>query len=289
MSWIRESALSWVQMFCVKVVRTGVIPRHVAFIMDGNRRFAAKNNVQKVEGHSKGFDKLAETLRWCLDLGISEVTVYAFSIENFKRSKEEVDGLMDLARQKFTRLLEERDKLKEHGVRITVIGNLSLLPADLRKLIYEAMSITKTHDKAFLNVAFAYTAKEEMANAIGEIAGGVRNGTILLSDVDTQLFDSCLYTHHAPQVDLLIRTSGEVRFSDFMLWQSSYSYVYFTDILWPEFNIWNLLQAIVCFQMKADQLKKLHAREAKFSSEQQEERVNSFLRILETKRAASFL
>lgn len=105
MSWIIDSSYSWLQRLCVNVLKTGAVPKHVAFIMDGNRRFAQKKNVQKIEGHTKGFDKLAETLQWCLDLGIPEVTVYAFSIENFKRSKEEVDTLMRLAKDKFEQLL----------------------------------------------------------------------------------------------------------------------------------------------------------------------------------------
>ncbi|CAB3382563.1 Hypothetical predicted protein [Cloeon dipterum] len=292
MSWIKEGSLSWLQAACVKVVRSGQVPRHVAFIMDGNRRFAAKTNVLKVEGHSKGFDKLAETLRWCLDLGVPEVTVYAFSIENFKRSKDEVDGLMDLARQKFKKLLEEKEKLREHGVRICVIGNLSLVPADLQELIKEAMEATQSHDKAFLNVAFAYTAKEEMANVIGEVAGGVRDGGLLGQDVGTKLFDACLYTRHLPQVDLLIRTSGEVRFSDFMLWQASYSCIYFTDVLWPEFDIWSLLRAVLCYQMKYPALQRLRLKEEKSvlaAEEQQEARIENFLSALNSKRALSFL
>lgn len=105
MSWIKESSYSWIQRLCLNIIKAGAVPKHVAFIMDGNRRFAKKNKVQKVEGHTKGFEKLAETLQWCLDLDISEVTVYAFSIENFQRSKEEVDTLMKLAKEKFEQLL----------------------------------------------------------------------------------------------------------------------------------------------------------------------------------------
>lgn len=108
MSWIVDSSLTWIQRLCINILKTGHVPKHVAFIMDGNRRYAKKANVEKLEGHSKGFDKLAETLHWCKELGINEVTVYAFSIDNFKRSKEEVDGLMKLANEKFERLLEEK-------------------------------------------------------------------------------------------------------------------------------------------------------------------------------------
>ncbi|KAK9722131.1 putative undecaprenyl diphosphate synthase [Popillia japonica] len=133
--------------------------------MDGNRRYATKSNIKKVEGHVKGFDKLAQTLQWCFELGIHEVTVYAFSIENFKRSQEEVDYLMELAREKFTKLHEEKEKLMKDGICIRVVGNLKLLPDDIRKLMAEAMFMTRHNNKLFLNVAFAYTSKDELTTA----------------------------------------------------------------------------------------------------------------------------
>jgi len=254
MSWIRDSTLNWIQLLCVKVIKSGTVPKHIAFIMDGNRRYAQKNNVQKFVGHSHGFDKLAETLQWCLDLGIPEVTVYAFSIENFKRSEEEVDALMELARQKFQRLLSEKDKLMEHGVCIRVIGNLTLVPQDIQKLIAQAIILTKDNKKAFLNVAFAYTAREEMAQAVQTVVSGVEQGALQLSDVTQQLLANCLYTSTSPDPELLIRTSGEVRLSDYLLWQVSCSCIYFADILWPEFSIWHLLAAILKYQRSYKQL-----------------------------------
>ncbi|KAF2880569.1 hypothetical protein ILUMI_25607 [Ignelater luminosus] len=149
MSWIVDNSLTWFQKFCINVLKCGPIPRHVAFIMDGNRRFAKKIHLKRKDGHTRGFDKLAETLQWCLVLGIKEVTVYAFSIENFKRSSDEVDTLMDLAREKYKRLMEEKDKLMAEGVCIRVIGNLELLPEDIRKLIAEAIIMTKDNNKVF--------------------------------------------------------------------------------------------------------------------------------------------
>ncbi|XP_021938329.1 dehydrodolichyl diphosphate synthase complex subunit DHDDS isoform X2 [Zootermopsis nevadensis] len=254
MSWIRASTLNWIQFLCVKIIKSGRVPKHIAFIMDGNRRYAQKNNVRKFEGHSQGFDKLAETLQWCLDLGIPEVTVYAFSIENFKRSQEEVDALMELSQQKFERLLSEKDKLMEHGVCIRVIGNLSLLPQNIRKLIAQAMILTKDNKKTFLNVAFAYTAREEMAQAVRTAVSGVERDALQLSDVTQQLLSNCLYTSTSPDPELLIRTSGEVRLSDYLLWQVSCSCIYFADVLWPEFSIWHLLAAIIKYQRSYAQL-----------------------------------
>ncbi|XP_014473865.1 PREDICTED: dehydrodolichyl diphosphate syntase complex subunit DHDDS [Dinoponera quadriceps] len=248
MSWIKERTLNWLQFLALKILRTGHVPRHVAFIMDGNRRYANKKHVAKVEGHTKGFDKLAETLNWCMDLGVTEVTVYAFSIENFKRSQEEVDALMQLAKQKFKRLLEEKVKLMEHGVCIRVIGNMSLIPEDMRKLIAEAMTITKNNNKAFLNVAFAYTSRDEITYAIKDITKGVKCNEILPEDINENLISECLYTYNSLNPDLLIRTSGEVRLSDFLMWQISDTCVYFTNLLWPEFSLWDFLSAIFYYQ-----------------------------------------
>lgn len=248
MSWIRENTLNLFQSLALKIIKTGHVPKHVAFIMDGNRRYAEKQKKAGIEGHVEGFDKLAETLKWCRDLGIIEVTVYAFSIENFNRSEEEVSGLMELARRKFMRLLEEKDKLAEQGICIRVIGNLSLLSEDMRKLFAEAMIITENNNKATLNIAFSYTSRDEITHAIKDIAVGVKHADILPEDVNENLISQCLYTYKSLNPDLLIRTSGEVRLSDFLLWQISNSCVYFTNVLWPEFGIWNLLSAIFYYQ-----------------------------------------
>ncbi|XP_051775059.1 dehydrodolichyl diphosphate synthase complex subunit DHDDS isoform X2 [Erpetoichthys calabaricus] len=189
------------------------------------------------------------TLRWCLNLDIREVTVYAFSIENFKRAKEEVDGLMELARQKFTRLLEEQDNLQKHGVCIRVLGDLDMLPLDIQKLIAQAVLSTRTHNKCFLNVCFAYTSRHEISNAVKEMAWGVEKGLIKPSDISEFLLEKCLYTSNSPDPELLIRTSGEVRLSDFLLWQTSYSCLVFQSVLWPEYSFWNLCEAILQYQL----------------------------------------
>lgn len=155
----------------------------------------------------------------CLEVGIQEVTVYAFSIENFKRSQEEVDTLMGLAREKFAKLLEEKDKLKEKGVRIKVIGNLDMLPKDIQKTLAEAMLLTKDNNKSILNVAFAYTSRDEITSSVKSIMEGIEEDEILPDDLTDTLIDRCLYTNECSDVDLMVRTSGEMRFSDFLLWQ----------------------------------------------------------------------
>uniref|UniRef100_H0VBI9 Alkyl transferase n=1 Tax=Cavia porcellus TaxID=10141 RepID=H0VBI9_CAVPO len=232
MSWIKEGELSLWERFCANILKAGPMPKHIAFIMDGNRRYAKKCQVERQEGHSQGFNKLAETLRWCLNLGILEVTVYAFSIENFKRSKNEVDGILDLAREKFSYLMKEQEKLQKYGVCIRVLGDLHLLPLDLQELIAQAVRATKNYN----------------------------------NDVSECLLDKCLYTHHSPHPDILIRTSGEVRLSDFLLWQTSHSCLVFQPILWPEYTFWNLCEAILQYQMNHSMLQKardMYAEERK--------------------------
>lgn len=264
MSWIREEKLSLLERLTANILKAGPMPKHVAFIMDGNRRYAQKEHKERQEGHTQGFEKLAETLRWCLNLGIHEVTVYAFSIENFKRSKEEVDGLMELARQKFSRLLTEQENLEKHGVCIRVLGDLTLLPEDLQTLIAKAVVSTRAHNKCFLNVCFAYTSRHEIANAVKEMAWGVEQGLIKSSDVSEVLLSECLYSSNSPNPDLLIRTSGEVRLSDFLLWQTSYSCLVFQSVLWPEYSFWNLCEAILQFQLSHRSIQKareLHREE----------------------------
>ncbi|XP_061530608.1 dehydrodolichyl diphosphate synthase complex subunit DHDDS isoform X1 [Phycodurus eques] len=249
MSWIKEGELNLLERISANILKAGPMPKHVAFIMDGNRRFARRKNMDRQEGHMQGFNKLAETLRWCKHLNIPEVTVYAFSIENFKRTKDEVDGLMELAKQKFERLLEERESLEKHGVCIRVLGDLNLLPLDLQQLIAKAVLTTRAHNKCFLNVCFAYTSRYEMTNAVREMAWGVEQGLIKASDVSEALLSECLYSNNSPNPDLLIRTSGEVRLSDFLLWQMSHTCLVFQSVLWPAYSFWNLCEAILQYQV----------------------------------------
>lgn len=220
MSWMRDSSLNWAQKFALKVIKSGKIPRHVAFIMDGNRRYAKKLHLStSTDGHIHGFDKLAEALQWCLDIGIEEVTVYAFSIENFKRSEAEVNTLLQLAREKFDKFMEEKDELNKRGICIRMIGNWRLLPADLQKSMADAMLLTENNNKAILNVAFSYTSRDEITESIRDIVDGVKRNELHHSDITDDLIRRCMYSGKSSDPDLLVRTSGESRLSDFLLWQ----------------------------------------------------------------------
>lgn len=261
MSWIHETKLTWLQAAAVRVLKAGKIPTHLAVIMDGNRRFARKQNMQCIEGHLHGFDKLAEVLFWCSELGIMEVTVYAFSIENFKRSKEEVDGLMNLALKKLEHLVKEMDKLHEKGVCVRVLGNLSYLPVEIQRVIADVVLQTQKNTGCYLNVCLSYTSRDEMCNAIQELAAGVQDGLLSPNDITEEALSQALYSRKSKDPDLVIRTSGEVRLSDFLLWQSSHSVLEFVSVLWPEFSIWHLLAAVLWYQRQESLLKQL--RQAK--------------------------
>lgn len=248
MTWLVEKNRSWAEWAVARILRVGPVPRHLAVIMDGNRRYARKEHQDTLTGHTRGFHKLTEVLSWCRDLGINEVTAYAFSIENFKRPRHEVEGLMDLAAEKFAEVLEELEKLAKHGVCIRALGNLTLLPERVQQGVAEAVLATKDNDKYFINLAIAYTSREEIGTAMSELCRGVSEGQLQASDISEELLEKCLYTGGTRDPDLLIRTSGEVRLSDFLLWQSGFSCLFFTKVLWPEVTIWHLFGAIFYYQ-----------------------------------------
>ena len=196
----------------------------------------------------QGFEKLAEALSWCRDLAIPEVTVYAFSIENFKRSPSEVEGLMVLMQEKFEQLLRETEALHKYGIRIKVLGDISLLTQRIQELVAKITLATKNNSKYCLNIALAYTSRQEMCAAIETVSKGVASGHIRTEDINELLLEKCLYTAGSQDPDLLIRTSGETRLSDLLMWQTGLSYLYFMKALWPQISIWHFLAAIFHYQ-----------------------------------------
>lgn len=232
------------------LLKLGPIPSHIAFIMDGNRRFAKqKGSGSVIIGHKQGFQALRDTLEWCLDLGVQCVTVYAFSIENFNRDKQEVDDLMDLAVEKFNEFSRHSGWIQERGVRVCVIGELDMLPDRVKKAALEVNSSTRHHCNAILNIAFAYTSTAEIYQAKSVINNGIAKGDIAEQEVSPELVDQLMYTAGCPDLDMLIRTSGQVRLSDFMLWQASKDCkVYFLECLWPEFGFWTAVPVLLEWQ-----------------------------------------
>ncbi|XP_013776736.1 dehydrodolichyl diphosphate synthase complex subunit DHDDS-like [Limulus polyphemus] len=269
MLWFPKNKRTWLETFFINLLKAGPVPKHVALIMDGNRRYASKQGLEKTEGHACGFNKLAETLGWCLDLGIVEVTLYAFSIENFKRSEQEVNGLMELAREKFRKLLEEKDKIDEYGVCIRVFGNLSLLPKDIQQILAKVVLYSQKNNRLHLNLCMAYTARQEICTAIQALAEGVKDELLIPSDITEKLMERCLFTRHSTDPDLLIRTSGEVRLSDFLLWQSELSVLAFLQVLWPEFSIWHFFTAVLYYQHNYDAIQKAKKYAAEVKNEEE--------------------
>jgi len=230
-------------------VQTEPMPEHIAIIMDGNRRFAESIGLTSIDGHEKGRDKLEELLTWCLELDIKIITVFAFSMENLNRDTEEVKNLLELFEKNFY-LLGDDKRVHKHKIKVTVLGELELLPKNIQKAIKYAVEKTKDYDKYFLNLAIAYGGRQEITQAIKNIAKDAKDGQITPEDINEELVSSYLYTSEFPDPDLVLRTSGEERVSNFLLWQLAYSELYFADVYWPGFSKLDFLKAIHSFQQR---------------------------------------
>ena len=232
-----------------KEVRRGPIPKHIGIIMDGNRRYAKKLGLDPKMGHIFGAKKLEEVLKWCLELGIREVTLYAFSTENFKRSQDEIEHIFNLMKSKL-RELEKSEVIHKNEVQIRFIGKLELLPDDLRILMKKIEDLTRNYNKYRLNIAVAYGGRSEIVDAIRNIVKDALKGRIKAEDITEDTISRYLYTKDSLDPDLIIRTSGEERLSNFLIWQSAYSELYFVDALWPEFTKLDFLLAIRSYQKR---------------------------------------
>jgi len=225
------------------------VPRHLAIIMDGNRRYALYEGMDVRQGHKIGGDKLEEVVGWCHEVGIEGLTVFAFSTDNFKRPKEEVDHLMDLFEKDLNKLAEDK-RTHENEVRIRVIGQIEKLPERVVKAAQKVMEATKNYKKHYFNIAIGYGGREEIVEAVKKIAQAVKEGRIKLEDIKKDMISSYLYTSDSPDPDLILRTSGEERISNFLLWQLAYSELYFTDIYWPVLKKTDFLEVIRSYQRR---------------------------------------
>ena len=228
-------------------VRAAPVPRHLAIIMDGNRRFAAGHGMLISEGHVKGRDKLEQLLDWCLEAGVRILTVYALSTENLDRPKDELDALMDLFAHSFLDVVTD-ERVHKHHIRVRAIGNVALLRPDVQDAIRQAESATQHYTEYQYNVAIAYGGREEILLAIRAIANEVVKGTVKPEEIDAAMVSRRLYTADLPDPDLVFRTSGEERISNFLLWQTAYAELYFADVLWPGLTKVDFLKAIQAFQ-----------------------------------------
>ena len=221
------------------------IPQHVAIIMDGNGRWAKQQGENRIFGHHEGVNSVREIVEACGEIGVKFLTLYAFSTENWNRPKEEVDGLMELL---VGTISMETKNLNDKGVRLEAIGDLKSLPEICQHQLQESINITSKNNKVTLILALSYSSKWEITNSVKEIAKEIAIGTLLPSEITAELIDSHLNTRLWPNPELMIRTSGERRISNFLLWQLAYAEFYFTDVLWPEFRKDDFFKAIISYQ-----------------------------------------
>ena len=223
------------------------LPKHLAIIMDGNGRWAKQKGLLRAFGHENGTKSVRTVVETSAKLGIENLTLYAFSTENWNRPKLEVDLLMELL---INSLKNELKTLQENNIRLNSIGNLDLLPKSAQKKLQEVIETTKTNSRMVLTLALSYGSREELINAVKNISNKVKNNIISEESIDDSIINQHLYTHNLPEVDLVIRTSGEHRISNFLLWQIAYAEFYFTDVLWPDFTEDHLYEAIRSYQKR---------------------------------------
>ena len=234
-------------------IRKGAVPKHLAVIMDGNRRYAEDLGILPHEGHIEGKSTLENLSDWCRNLNIKHLTVYAFSLENFDRDEKELGPLMDLFEESF-RIAGDDSRVHDNKVRVRAIGHREMLPDKVVKAIEYAESKTKDYNDFNYNLAVAYGGRQELVRSMEKIAKKVKSGEIEPSDIDAQLISSNLYTSGLPDPDLILRTSGEERISNFLLWQLAYSELYFADVFWPDMRKIDFLRAIRSFQKRKRRL-----------------------------------
>ncbi len=223
-----------------------MIPKHVGIIMDGNRRFAEKLGENILKGHEYGADKVEEVLDWCQELGVKTLTLWAFSTENFNRSEEELEILFNLFIKSADKFAKEK-RVHENKIKLNFIGNLSLFPNNVQEALNNAMNATKDYSGFLLNMALGYGGRAEVTDAVKKIVQLVKEGKLSPEDITDEIVEANMYSGLVPDVDLVIRTSGEQRTSGFLMWKTNYSEYYFCNKFWPEFDKEDLLKAIMAY------------------------------------------
>jgi undecaprenyl diphosphate synthase len=228
-------------------IHTDRLPKHIAIIMDGNGRWAKQKGKLRVFGHEKGAKAVKKVVEGCAELNVKNLTLYAFSTENWNRPKLEVQTLMKLL---ISSLKKEIKTLHDNNIKLKAIGNLKALPVKVYKELLDVIEITKNNDKLTLTLALSYGSREELINAVKQISIKVKNNIISPEKIDELIINQHLYTQNLPDVDLLIRTGGEQRISNFLLWQIAYTELYFTNVFWPDFTEQHLCKAIINYQKR---------------------------------------
>ena len=240
-----RTAFSSVNIDSLEEVKMKALPKHTAIIMDGNGRWAKKKGKLRVFGHEQGVKTVRRTVEDCARMGLEYLTLYTFSTENWNRPKFEVETLMRLL---MSSLKKELVTLNENNIKLNTIGDIASLPKTAHRELLDVMDKTKNNTGMTLTLALSYGARDEIKNAVQQISVKVKNNIISPENIDETIINNHLYTHNLPDVDLLIRTSGEHRISNFLLWQIAYSELYFIDVFWPDFSEHHLLEAIKNYQ-----------------------------------------
>ena len=222
-------------------------PKHVAIILDGNRRFAKRLMAKPWKGHEFGAEKVQKLLRWCMDLGIKEVTLYAFSIENFSRPRPEFNFLMKLIKESFEKVKYNKE-IHENRIRINFLGRIHMFPKEVHKAMTDLMDATKDYDNYVVNFAMAYGGRQEIIDAARKMVVDLENGKIKSEDINEESFKKYLYTSHEP--DMIIRTGGEMRTSNFLVYQGIYSEWFYLEKMWPEFEKADLIECVDEFKKR---------------------------------------
>ncbi|SUZ66723.1 uncharacterized protein METZ01_LOCUS19577 [marine metagenome] len=230
-----------------KEILKSQIPNHIAIIMDGNGRWAKKIGKKRIFGHKNGAKSVRECISGSIEIGVKNVTLFVFSMENWKRPKIEVDGLMNLL---VNSLEKELPSLMENGIKLCAVGDLDSLNLKSKEILKKVILKTSKNKKLVLTLAISYGSRQELSQAIKNISNKVKNNIISEEKIDEKIINEHLYTRNLPNVDLLIRTGGEYRISNFLLWQIAYAELYFTNILWPDFEKEDFFNAVVSYQKR---------------------------------------
>ena len=244
---VTNHVIAQTKMSLIEKINKDNLPKHLAIIMDGNGRWAKQKGLLRAFGHENGTKSVRLTVETCAKLGIKNLTLYAFSTENWNRPKLEVDTLMKLL---ISSLKNELQTLQDNNIQLNSIGNLEMLPKSAQKELLDVIKKTENNSRMVLTLALSYGSREEIISAIKKISDKVKNNIISPDSIDESIINQHLYTQNLPDVDLLIRTSGEHRISNFLLWQIAYAELYFTDVLWPDFKEDDLYEAIISYQKR---------------------------------------
>jgi tritrans,polycis-undecaprenyl-diphosphate synthase [geranylgeranyl-diphosphate specific] len=233
------------------------MPNHIAIILDGNRRWAKRNLIMKIDGHFRGADAVEKLLDWCEELDIKIITLYVLSAENLNRKDDELTYLYELINERLHKLYDD-PRIHKNRMKVKAIGSIELLPDFLKEILDKLEETTKNYDNHYLNIAIAYGGQDELVDAVKKIGTKIKEGSLDVNQIDKDVIESSLYTSHLPQSspDMILRTSGEKRLSGFLLWQSAYSELVFMDVYWPEFRKIDLMRAIRTFQKRGRRLGK---------------------------------